>query len=392
MTLNRLLLLSAALLQLPVATPAQGLADILTNVAPKATAVMPRRPSIIFIQCHGLGAGELSCYGQTNYQTPNLDRLAATGVKFTGYDLASAAKPDSTAALLAGKSEPTALEGFNLVERLQLVGYRTCLLGEWSLDRQPWTHGFQEFAGFFDDAEARNYYADSFWRYSPNFFYSQALGKWTEWTPADGPNTGGKESIYQNMGGKKSRYLPDELFTWAAHFVRGNQPDKFNHFRPFFLLVNLPAPRSVTPGKDDYPVPTDAPYTGENWPQAAKNRAALVGRIDSGVGRLLEQLSKAGLTNQLALFFSGLTAPEKFADTNLTAFFHPAGAPRVPMIMHWPGQHLTKHTSAVAWTPADFAPTVLDLALIRPAANFTGISILPALRAPATNPPAPAHP
>ncbi len=379
MKLNLLFLPCAVLLQVAVAMGAENLPSLLTKVVPSSPAAILRRPSIVFIECHGLGAEDLSCYGQTNYQTPNLDRLAASGIKFTGYQVGMPGNCPATAALLSGKNETDVPDQNNLASLLNQAGYRTGFIGEWNPGSLPWERGFNEFAGFLDDNEGRNYYADYFWRYTPDFFYNKTLGQWTEWKPKDGPNTGGKEVIFDNLAGKKGRYLPDELFHWAANFVRNNEPDKFNHFRPFFLLVNLPAPRTATPGMDDFPVPTDAPFTGESWPQAAKNRAALVVRLDSGVGRFLEQLGKSRLTNNLALFFTGLNTPEKFADTNLARIFHPTQPNKVPMILHWPGQLPERHTSDVAWTAADFAPTVLDIALIKPILPFAGTSVLPLL-------------
>ena len=80
MKFKRLLFLTGALLQISLAAHAE-LVSIFTNVVP--TMAVPRRASIIFIQCHGLAPGDLSCYGQTNYQTPNLDRLAREGERFT---------------------------------------------------------------------------------------------------------------------------------------------------------------------------------------------------------------------------------------------------------------------------------------------------------------------
>jgi len=66
-----------------------------------------------------------------------------------------------------------------------------------------------------------------------------------------------------------------------------------------------------------FPCRVTPPFTGESWPQAAKNRAALISRLDSGVGRLFEQLKKFNMTNNVAIFFSSSSAPEKFANTNL---------------------------------------------------------------------------
>ena len=372
---NRLLLLLAVLLEGSVAAHAD-LASIFTNATPSASAI-PRRASIIFIQCHGLAPGDLSCYGQTNFQTPNLDRLAAEGIRFSHYSggLDSA---ETTARLLAGKNSGLLPGEADLVQRLKQSGYRTGLIGEWTLDREPWAHGFDDFAGFFTDAEAQDYYAERIWRY-PHVIYNETnhvTGKVLE-----------HEMLYHNTGGKKGQYLPDLLVTATLNFIKVNQPDKSNRYRPFFLLVNLPAPRTATTGKDDFTVPSDAPFTGEPWPQAAKNRAALITRLDSGVGRLFEQLKKYNLTNNVAIFFTGSSAPEKFADPKMN-FLLPKDSfratnspvpPALPMIAYWPGSIPPARTSAQPWTTVDVAPTALAIAYEKPVTNFTGQSVLPTL-------------
>lgn len=361
MKLNRVLLLLLAL-------PATWLTA--------ATSPQPPRPSIIFIQCHGLAQGDLSCYGQTNFQTPNLDRLAANGIRCTHYTggMDSSA---TTAQLLGGKISGATAGDANLAQRLQQNGYRTGLIGEWGLASQPWTQGFDEFAGFMDDAEGKNYYSDFVWRYAPKSIFNETNKTFDAFA--------GKEALYPNLGGKKGQYLPDLFVSAANNFVRVNAPDPANHFRPFFLLVNLPAPRTATTGADDFPVPSDAPFSDEPWPQAAKNRAALITRIDGGIGRLFEQLNKSGLTNNVAVFFSASSAPEKFTNTNLN-FLLPAGdfgggkkpAP-LPMIVNWPETIPAGQVSQQPWTAKDFAPTVLELASIKLATNFTGESVLPTL-------------
>ncbi len=393
MKLNRPFVLFAALLQFVPAIRAENesLASIITNAgknAPVRTAI-PRRSSIIWIACHGLGCGDLSCYGQTNFQTPNLDRLAAEGTRFTEYRAAGDELPLAQAALMAGKHAALAPGESTLAARLRSAGYHTGLLGEWTLGAQPWTQGFDEFAGFLNEQEAKNYYSDFIWRYAPNSIYDETNQTLTAFT--------GRETIYENTGGQKGRYLPDVFMSAAANFVRVNQPDFANHYRPFFLLVNLPAPRSAMAGKDDFPVPTDAPFSGESWPQAAKNRAALVSRLDEGVGRLLDQLKKLGMTNNVAIFLTGAVAPEKFADTNLN-FLKVSGEVRggdsearlkVPMIVRWPDHVPAGRVSKQPWSAPDFAPTALQIAYAKPAASFSGISMLPALLGePGTNTPA----
>jgi arylsulfatase A-like enzyme len=395
MKFNRFFLLLAALLPLaPVARAQnQSLASIFTNTAKEHRTVVPRRASIIFIACHGLGYGDLSCYGQTNFQTPNLDRLAAEGTRFTDYHVTSDDLSQAQAALMAG-NKAAFIPGTSatVADRLHAVGYYTGLCGEWTLGREPWKQGFDEFGGFLNEQDARNYYSDFFERYSPKAIYDATNHTFSPWNK--------REEIYENTGGRKGKYLPDFFMNAAANFARIHQPDLASHYRPFFLLVNLPAPQSVTPGKDDYPVPTDAPFGDENWPQAAKNRAALMTRLDNDMGQLLEQLSKLGMTNSVAIFFAGAVAPEKFGDTNLN-FLQLKGEVRggtsedrlrVPMIVHWPGHVPAGRVSSVPWNATDFAPTVLQIAYGKSAPEFTGVSVLPLLLGRmVTNPPAAAH-
>lgn len=376
MKLNRFLFLFAGFV-VCAATAHADLASLFTNAS---APVKFSRPSIIFIQCHGLAQGDLSCYGQTNYQTPVLDRLAREGVRFTHYTGAGTA-PQTIAEVLNGGTNPPAEGEANLAQRLRLAGYRTALIGEWSQPDKPWRRGFDEFAGFLDDAEGQNYYADYLWRFAPRSIYHGQNP-----TPTDYE---GKEMIYPNTGGQRGQYLPDTFFKAAMNFARINHPDESNHERPFFLLVNLPAPRSAAAGADDFPVPSDAPYTGEPWPQAAKNRAALIGRLDDNMGRLLEQLKKMRQTNNVAVFFSSSSAPVKFADTNLdfllpSSDFRSAGdmvQPPLPMIVWWPGTISPGLVSGQACSAADFAPTALEMARPGVAVDFGGKSMLPALLA-----------
>lgn len=382
---NRLLVLSAALLSLLATARAQNesLAPVFTNA--DTGLVPPRRTSIIFIQCHGLGYGDLSCYGQTNFQTPNLDQLAAEGIRFTNFRPGGTNFTTALGALMYGKK--AAAGAPTVAARLQAAGYHTGLIGEWTLNARPWASGFDEFAGFLNTDESRNYFAGSIWRFDPRNTFDPATHEWVPWKPETAHN-GGPEMIYPNTGGQKGEYMPEMFIQAMCNFVRINLPDQFNRYQPFFLVVDLPAPRSAVDGADEFTVPSDAPYTDMPWPQAAKNRAALITRLDGGIGRLFDQFSKAGLSNNVAIFVSSSEAPEKFADARLNflapngtaaAGDHGATAP-LPMIVHWPEVIPAGQVSNFKWTGVDFAPTVLDISYEKPAKDLDGMTVLPVLR------------
>ena len=365
------------------------LSFIFTNSTP---AAMPRRPSIILIVADGLGYGDLSCYGQTKFQTPNLDRLAAGGIRFTSYYAGDAVSSPSRAALMLGKDSghlkqradvdvPLTADDITVAQVLKQSGYHTGLIGEWDLGGDgtsgaPWNKGFDEFAGYFDSADAENYYADYIWRHDPTTGFH------------------GREMLYPNTGEKKGQYLPDLFTTAAINFVKNNQPDRVNRYRPFFLLVNYTTLRANTAEKartgNGMQVPTDAPFSGESWPQPEKNKAAMIARLDSYIGQLLEQLQKLGMTNNTVIFFTSDTGPQTNGGVG-PKFFQSAGpfrgsrgdlydgGLRVPMIAHWPGKIPAGQVSDFPCAAWDFLPTATDIALIQSPTNNDGISILTTL-------------
>jgi uncharacterized sulfatase len=364
------------------------LSFILTNHTPTA---IPRRASIIFIQCDGLGYGDLSCYGQTKFQTPNLDKFAAEGIRFTNY-FAAGASSQSYAALLLGKNPgqlrqradadiPLAANEITVAQILENSGYHTGLIGEWNLGDEnsasaPWKKGFDEFAGYLDAGDAGHFYSDYVFRYSPRSIYNETNKEWRAYV--------GREMIYANTQGRK-QYIPDLLNRAVLNFIQNNLPDQFNHYRPFFLLLDFKIPNQKIE------VPTDAPFSDESWPQPEKNRAALILRLDGYVGQLIEQLDKIGMTNNVAIFFSSARGPGKTAEIDPDFFRGNISTNdlRVPMMVRWPGTVPAGRVSNLRWSAQDFAPTALQIAYAKPATSFTGISILPVLRGePGTNAPA----
>ena len=353
--------------------------SIFSNSANAKPKVFPRRASIIFIQVDGLGYGDLSCYGQTKYQTPNLDKLAAEGIRFTNYSV-SAAASSSHASLMTGKNPshlrqrsdvevPLAFDEITIAQILKSTGYHTGLIGLWDLGAEnssgvPWQKGFDEFAGYLDSADAQNFYADYVDRYAPHAILND--------TNKQMENFVGREMIYYNTGGKKGQYIPDVLAKAAANFVKNNQPDAFNHYKPFFLLLNFKIPDT------NVMVPSDAPFSEEPWSQAEKNRAAFIARLDNYVGQLRDQLNLLRMTNNVVIFFASATTPKKSSDSD-PKFFHSNISPndlRAPLIANWSGKISAGSASGLNCSPQDFLPTATDIALFDMPTNIDGRSFL----------------
>jgi len=351
-----------------------------------------RRPSIIFIQCDGLGYGDLSCYGQTKFQTPELDQLAADGIRFTSYYAGDAASSLSRTVLMLGRDSdhlpqradvavPLAANDVTVAQRLQQAGYHTGLIGEWFLGSEntsgaPWEKGFDEFGGYLDPGDTVDYYADYWWRYAPSAQNSHKVA------------FNGRELLYVNADGKKQEYIPDLLTKAAGNFIQVNMPDRFSRYRPFFLLLNYTIAR---PGNDNtMTVPTDAPYSDESWPQSEKNRAAMIARLDNYIGKLRERLKSLGIESNTVIFFTSDTGPQTGGGVD-PKFFRSAGpfrgergdlyegGLRVPMIVCWPGTIRPGQVSNFPWAAWDFLPTAMQIALQEPPKDIDGISVLPML-------------
>jgi arylsulfatase A-like enzyme len=351
----------------------------------------PRRPNIILILADDLGYGDLGCYGQTKIKTPNLDRLAAEGIRFTDFYAGSTVCAPSRCSLMTGFHTGHAWIRGNgkqalrpgdqtVAEALKTSGYHTGLLGKWGLGNEgssgmPQEKGFDEFGGYLDHIHAHDYYTDYLWRYDPR-------------------NGFNRMSLVENAGGRKAIYTPD-LFTDAAlNFMRINQPDALNHYRPFFLFFSstLPHAHNEAGEKDGQgmPVPGDALYSGEPWPQAEKNKAAMITRLDAEVGRLLDKLKELKIDDNTIIFFTSDNGPHKEGGVD-PAFFKSSGpfrgikrdlyegGIRVPMIVRWPAKIKPGRVSDQVWAFWDFFPTVAELAGAKSPYWLDGISMAPTL-------------
>src|SRR5437667_2150392 len=153
---------------------------ILTAAFSASAADPPRKPNIVFILADDLGYGELGCYGQKKIRTPNIDRLAAEGMRFTQCYAGSTICAPSRAALMTGlhtgharvrgnDKVPLRAEDLTVATLLKQAGYRTAALGKWGLGLEnttgtPNQKGFDEWLGYLDQTQAHDYYPTQLWR------------------------------------------------------------------------------------------------------------------------------------------------------------------------------------------------------------------------------------
>ncbi|HEX4263432.1 MAG TPA: sulfatase-like hydrolase/transferase [Verrucomicrobiae bacterium] len=352
-----------------------------TNVNPIVVTNLPaapRRPSIVLILADNIGYGDLSCYGQAKIKTPNLDKLASEGIRFTSYYAGSPQDEASRASLLTGLepshvgasfSHPLPMDALTIATLLNEIGYHTGLIGEWNLGDtapvEPNTKGFQEFAGFLSQAHARDYFTGNIYRQDTT----------------TGSNR--LETLMGNWGGTHGVYVPDLLGDASANFLRLNAPDRFNRHRALFLCLAYPIPHNGT-------LPKDSPYSSESWPQPAKDRAGMIARMDDSIGRVLSELANQKADANTVVIFTSIGGPQPEGGMD-PKFFDSAGplrgqagslyegGIRVPMIIRWPAGIKPGQVSDIPWAAWDLLPTALDIALMKPPEKTDGISMVPVL-------------
>lgn len=357
-----------------------------TNRPPAA-----RKPNIIFILADDLGYGDLGCYGQTKIKTPNIDKLAEQGMKFTSCYAGSTVCAPSRCALMTGKhtgharirgnSKTASLqpEDITIAEIMKQAGYSTGAIGKWGLGNEgspglPGKKGFDEWFGYLDQTEAHNYY--------PLFLNrSNAKGE-------------GQVEFERNSNNQRKEYSQD-LFTMAAlNFVRIKQPKWYTQNRPFFLYLayTIPHANDELGAKtgNGMEVPSDYPYTDQSWPQVEKNKAAMITLMDRDIGTLREKLKELKIEKNTLIIFTSDNGPHKEGGVN-PKFFNSSGGLRgikrdlyeggirEPLIVSWPMRIKPGTTNDLPCAFWDFLPTFAEIAERPVPKDIDGISILPAL-------------
>jgi arylsulfatase A-like enzyme len=346
-----------------------------------------RKPNIVFVLVDDMGYGDLGCYGAKDIRTPNIDRLAKEGVRFTDfYSNAPVCTPTRTAFITGRWQQRVGFEwamGFageqfrrvvtdkgdewvkepdihalglptsvmTLPKLLKTAGYATGAFGKWHLgyrdEFNPTHHGFDEYFG-------------------------ELLGH------ADYYNHSYYDGTYALRDGlqpvKVAGYLTDLINQRATTFIRKHANEPFFLYVPH-LAVHVPW---QPPGR---PLPA---VTKENMYEGTRrDYAAMLEKVDEGVGILLDELKRQGQLDNTLFVLSSDNGGERLSDT--TPFFHHKqtlweGGIRVAGLMRWPGGQLPagKVTSQAAIT-MDLSATFAAVASVK-AENFDGINLLPILR------------
>ncbi|HVR76562.1 MAG TPA: sulfatase-like hydrolase/transferase, partial [Planctomycetota bacterium] len=356
-------------------------------VAPAAEE-KPVRPNIVFILADDLGYGDLGCYGQQRIRTPEIDRLAAEGLRFVQFYAGSTVCAPSRCVLMTGRhtghatvrgnSRDTSLRENELTvaRLLQGAGYTTACIGKWGLGDPgsagvPRRQGFDYFFGYLNHVHAHNYYPSHLWRNEERVPLQNRV-------PGEGAQG-------QGVADRRVDYSADLIAEEALGFIRRSRE------QPFFLYFAPTIPHANNEAREKgMEVPHHGEYAALDWPEAQKGHAAMISRLDRSVGRILSLLEDLGLDERTIVLFSSDNGPhrEGGADPRFNASSGPfrglkrdlhEGGIRVPMIARWPGRIAAGKTSEHAGYFGDLLATAADLAGLPVPGGLDSLSFVPTL-------------
>jgi len=331
-------------------------------------------PNILFILADDLGFSDLSCYGRRDYTTPNIDRLARQGVRFTQAYANSAVCTASRVALLTGRYQyrlPVGLEeplngrdvGLppshpTIASLLRKAGYGTALIGKWHLgnlpDYGPLKSGFDHFWGFRGGAI-------DYFTHKVGGLQSDPDDLWD-----------GDSRISQNG------YLTNLLGQKAVESIKGYAREK----KPFFISLHFSAPHWPWEGPGDRAVAQTSRNLGAFDSGTLKTYARMVEEMDAEVGRIMGALESTGAAHNTLVVFTSDNGGERFSDTwpftgKKTELLE--GGLRIPAIVRWPGHLKPGTTTGQVAMGMDWLPTLLAAAGTAPDPGYPsdGMNLLP---------------
>ncbi|MBE7494271.1 MAG: arylsulfatase [Verrucomicrobiaceae bacterium] len=325
-------------------------------------ASAPARPNIIFILCDDLAQGDLGCYGQKIIQTPHLDRMAREGTRFTQAYCGTSVCAPSRSVLMTGlhsghcpiranrevqpEGQKPLPEGTITVAKvLKDAGYATAACGKWGMGMfdtsgSPLKMGFDHFFGYNCQRHAHSYF--------PAYLYND--DKRFDLPGNDGKGVG--KTYAQEL-------ISNEALKWVRDQQRG----------PFFLYYAITLPHGR------FEIDDQGIYKDRPWSETQKNYAAMVTRLDSDVGRLLDLLRELKLDQNTLVMIAGDNGSSFDPKSDMGKLFNQAsnglrgykrglyeGALRQAALAWWPGKVPAGRVSDEPWAFWDFLPTAAGLA------------------------------
>jgi len=349
-------------------------------------------PNIIYIMADDLGYGDLACYGQEVIKTPNIDQLAAEGMRFTDhYSGHTVCRPSRLVLWTGQHSGHTAIaandpfvfsaKDVTVAELLHSAGYATGGVGKWAMadadgNGHPNDNGFDFWMGYLDQGQAHNYYPLYLWRN-----HEKVALEGNELYEPDARNRG-------RVARKRVVWSHEVMTNAALDFIRENAE------RSFLLHIHWTVPHANNEAGrvlgDGMEVPDYGDYADQNWPDSEKGFAAMVSYLDADVGRIAALLKELQIEKNTVLLFTSDNGPHhegghqhEFFNSNgpLRGYKRDLyeGGIRVPLIVRWPGKVKAGTTTAHPSAFWDYLPTACEIAGIEPPQNIDGISYLPTI-------------
>lgn len=345
----------------------------------------PSRPNIVYIMADELGYYELSSMGSETMQTPNIDKFAKEGMRFTQGLAGSCVCAPTRCCLMTGKHSghtsvrsngggtPMRKGEKTIASLLKKRGYATGGFGKWGCGGRgstgvPEDHGFDVFLGYYDQVHAHSYYPPYIVRNSEEV------------------------ELKNNHGGSNGEtYSHYVIYEAAKDFIRTNKD------KPFFCYMPITPPHGI------FDIPDSDPswkvFKDKDWPEQARRYAAMVHMVDRQVGEVLQLLRELELEeNTLVIFCGDNGGNDYFRDDKHPRGFHSAnkdpktgvefrgtkgtlyeGGLRIPMMARWPGKIKPGQVSDLLWYFPDVLPTVSQLAGADTPKDVDGVSIVPTL-------------
>ena len=357
------------------------------------------RPNIIFILADDMGYGDAGCYGQKTLATPNIDRMAAEGMRFTRHYAGCTVCAPSRCVLMTGLhtghcrvrgNGPGAIPDTDLTvpKLLKNAGYTTAGIGKYGLGLplppdDPQKKGFDYFFGYVDTAHAHNCYTTFLIRNGAQVPLGNKLIPGTEKRPGTG--------VAAPDGRKQwaPQLLADDVQRWLDE--RAKEKDK-----PFFLYYALNLPHANNEAGKDSPLghglesPSYGDFAARDWPDAEKGFASVMKFVDAEVGAVLAKVKALGLDENTVVFFSSDNGPHQEGGHHVAQFQSndgltgmkrdlTEGGVREPFIARWPGRIKPGAVSHHVGGFVDFLATSAELAGAGPQPESDGISYLPTL-------------